>query len=211
MRLNTPPRQVMRSTPDVLSDVLLEDVNLAVWERCLPQSIERFAAALIDRPAPLVERFTLEFDPDNGEPDLQGMAAGYRELEGHADFVADVTWLAKAYGFLLGARRLGVRLRVLDASMCPRFHVDHVPMRLITTYIGPGSDWLSEGGIIRSGLGSAAADPQGNAAIHRLGCGHVALAKGEKWAGNEGWGLVHRSPPVPAGERRLLVTMDWLA
>lgn len=211
MMLGIEPMQVMRPTPDVLSEVLLDEVNLAVWQRRLPASIERFAAALTSQPAPLAERLTLEFDPDNGEPDLQGLVAQYRQLEGYADFVADVTWLAKAYGFLLGARRLGVRLRVLDSTMCPRFHVDHVPMRLITTYIGPGSDWLGEGAIRRADLGSAAAEPQGDSMIHRLECGHVALAKGEKWAGNEGRGLVHRSPPVPAGERRLLVTMDWLA
>jgi hypothetical protein len=36
------------------------------------------------------------------------------------------------------------------------------------------------------------------------------LLKGERWQGNEGRGLVHRSPPLVAGERRLLLTLDWL-
>ena len=38
----------------------------------------------------------------------------------------------------------------------------------------------------------------------------VLLAKGEKWVGNEGHGLIHRSPQPPAGEQRLLLTLDWL-
>jgi thiol-disulfide isomerase/thioredoxin len=53
--------------------------------------------------------------------------------------------------------------------------------------------------------------PQDEALIQRLDSGHVALAKGEKWHGNEGRGLIHRSPQPPAGERRLLLTLDWLA
>lgn len=132
-------------------------------------------------------------------------------MPGQSAFLADVAWLVGAYACLLDARRIGLRLRVLDKAMCPRFHVDHVPLRLITSYAGVGSEWLEEGGMPRSRLGQAAAEPQDEACIRRLGAGHVALAKGEKWQGNEGRGLIHRSPQPPAGERRLLLTLDWLA
>jgi hypothetical protein len=109
---------------------------------------------------------------------------------------------------LLGARRIGLRLRVLDKAMCPRFHVDHVPVRLITTYAGVGSQWLKEGAMDRQQLGQANAEPQ--AQIQQLKSGEVALLKGEKWHGNEGFGLIHRSPQPAAGERRLILTLDWL-
>ena len=95
--------------------------------------------------------------------------------------------------------------------MCPRFHVDHVPLRLITSYAGVGSEWLEEGAMPRSRLGQPDAEPTDEAVIQRLDTGHVALAKGEKWQGNEGRGLIHRSPQPPAGQRRLLLTLDWLA
>ncbi|WP_297291060.1 DUF1826 domain-containing protein [Oceanicoccus sp.] len=35
--------------------------------------------------------------------------------------------------------------------------------------------------------------------------------KGELWEGNEGAGLVHRSPSLSAGERRLLLTLDAIS
>ncbi|GAL13442.1 hypothetical protein JCM19233_4444 [Vibrio astriarenae] len=35
------------------------------------------------------------------------------------------------------------------------------------------------------------------------------LLKGESWYNNENMGLVHRSPAVPDGECRLLLTMDF--
>jgi len=46
--------------------------------------------------------------------------------------------------------------------------------------------------------------------IQQLKRGDVALLKGEKWLGNEGFGLIHRSPHPAPGERRLLLTLDWL-
>ena len=38
----------------------------------------------------------------------------------------------------------------------------------------------------------------------------MALLKGELWANNEGAGLVHRSPQLPIGSRRLLITLDFV-
>ena len=95
--------------------------------------------------------------------------------------------------------------------MYPRFHVDHVPLRLISTYAGVASEWLEEGGMDRRRLGDAQAEPRDSERIQRLQAGWVALAKGEKWSGNEGAGLIHRSPTPPPGERRLLLTLDWLS
>jgi ATP-dependent Clp protease ATP-binding subunit ClpA len=105
---------------------------------------------------------------------------------------------------------LGGRLnRLLDKAMCPRFHVDHVPVRLITTYAGIGSQWLREGVMDRRLLSRPEAEPTER--IEQIHCGEVALLKGTKWHGNEGHGLIHRSPAVKADERRLILTLDWLA
>jgi hypothetical protein len=159
----------------------------------------------------LAQSLCIELPDEDADPDLSGLAAGFRDLEGHEGFIADLQWLVSAFACLLGARRVGLRLRVLDKAMCPRFHVDHVPVRLITTYAGIGSQWLKEGVMDREQLGQANAEPQDMAQIQQLQSGDVALLKGEKWHGNEGFGLIHRSPQPALGERRLLLTLDWLA
>lgn len=81
-------------------------------------------------------------------------------------------------------------------------------MRLLTTYAGSGSQWLEEGVIDRSRL---QLDQPAVDNIRQLAAGDVALLKGEKWIGNEGAGLIHRSPLTAPGERRLLLSLDWLA
>ncbi|VEE18118.1 DUF1826 domain-containing protein [Ectopseudomonas mendocina] len=211
LKLPAPPRQALAEDIQVLGEVLHEDVNLAVWQRRLPAQIADFAETLLAQGEPLAQSMTLELAQADNEPNLAGLVAQYADLPGQAAFLADVAWLVRAYACLLDARLIGLRLRALDKAMCPRFHVDHVPLRLITSYAGVGSEWLEEGAMPRSKLGQPGAEPQDEALIQRLDSGHVALAKGEKWQGNEGRGLIHRSPQPLAGERRLLLTLDWLA
>lgn len=208
-RLRPDPQQLFSDTPAVLGEALTDGVNLAVWQRQLPSHIDDFAQTLLGLGEPLAESLTIEPDA-NGDVQMPSLASAYCDIAGHAGFVADVSWLVSAFACLLGARRVGLRLRILDKAMCPRFHVDHVPLRLITTYAGIGSQWLREGTIPRHRLGEAASEPT-DVRIEQLQAGEVALFKGEKWQGNEGAGIIHRSPEVAGTERRLILTLDWLA
>lgn len=202
--------QVQGDTPKVLTEILDDGVNLALWQRQLPAHIADFGRLLLSLNQPLAESLSLEMPGDDAEPNLHGLASGFSDLEGYEGFIADVSWLVSAFACLLGAQRIGLRLRVLDKAMCPRFHVDHVPVRLITTYAGIGSQWLKEGAMDRRQLGKPDAEPQDDSLIQQIASGEVALLKGEKWHGNEGFGLVHRSPQPAPGERRLILTLDWL-
>lgn len=209
--LRQPLQQVRSEQIEVLSEVLREEINLAVWQRQLPTQIRDFASALLAEGAPLGHSIVLELANPESTPNLSGLVDGYSDLPGQAAFVQDVSWLVSAFACLFDAKRIGLRLRILDKAMCPRFHVDHVPVRLITSYAGLGSEWLGEGVMARRRLGEPVAEPSDATLIQRATSGHVLLAKGEKWIGNEGGGLIHRSPQPPAGERRLLLTLDWLA
>ncbi|MDH4569730.1 DUF1826 domain-containing protein [Pseudomonas sp. BN414] len=203
------PQQLHGDSPDVLGEVLRDGVNLAIWQRQLPLHVQGFANSLLALGEPLAESLCVELQGMDDDPRLPSLAAGFADLEGYQGFVADVGWLVRAFACLVDARRIGLRLRRLDRAMCPRFHVDHVPLRLITTYAGAGSQWLREGEMPRSGLGNPASEPEG-VDNQQMGAGHVALFKGEKWLGNEGRGIIHRSPQLAPGESRLLLTLDWL-
>ena len=41
-------------------------------------------------------------------------------------------------------QEVDIRVSHLRASMCPRFHVDMVPTRLITTLTEPGTEWIPQ-------------------------------------------------------------------
>lgn len=197
--------QVFGETPLVLTDVLQDGVNLAVWRRRLPPQLEDFAEVVVSLGQPLSDQWVMDVD-EQQMPVMSDLLREAADLQGYEAFVADVAWLVAAYTCLVGARRVGLRLRVLTGPMCPRFHVDNVPLRLLTTYAGPGSEWLREQESPRGELHTAQV-PVNN--IQKLHVGEVAVLKGEKWQGNEGAGLVHRSPSGQQG--RLLLSLDWLA
>ncbi len=205
------PQQVSGHSPEILAGVLDNSTNLSIWQRQLPVHIVNFATLLLSLDEPLSDAISLNISDERSCPSLIHLASRFKDLEGFEGFIADIEWLVSAYACLLGAKRIGLRLRALDKAMCPRFHVDHVPVRLITTYAGPGSQWLKEGVLERRLLGQLPAESIENAQIEVIKTGEVALLKGEKWQGNEGFGLIHRSPTVAVGERRLILTLDWLA
>ena len=117
MRWRPVVRQVQGDTPAILSRILEDDVNLAIWQRQLPAHIEDFGMLLLALNEPLAESMTLDIKDDETLPDLGGFTSAYADLEGHAGFIADVSWLISAYACLLGAKCIGVRLRVLDKAM----------------------------------------------------------------------------------------------
>ena len=189
-----PLQQISNEQIDVFGEVLRDEVNLAVWQRRLTAQISDFASALLAQGEPLGQSIVLELASPESEPSLSGLVDGYSDLPGQAAFLQDLSWLVSAFVCLFDAKRIGLRLRILDKAMCPRFHVDHVPVRLITSYAGVGSEWLEEGVMARQRLGDPAAEPGDPALIKRAETGHVLLAKGENWIGNEGGGLIRRSP-----------------
>ena len=97
--------------------MLREGVNLAVWIRRLSPALRDSRRRPGAQPAGTGAEPTLEMEeerPADGLLDAQ-------QLPGQTDFLDDLGWLVEAFSCLTGARRIGLRLRVLDKPMCPRF------------------------------------------------------------------------------------------
>tara|TARA_R110000850_G_scaffold117015_10_gene233317 strand:- start:243 stop:803 length:561 start_codon:yes stop_codon:yes gene_type:complete len=186
-----------------------------VWQRPLPGAVHTYS------------EFLLTHYPYATEIRLTGNVATLsRELpqqlprhpQGTA-FIDDICALADMLTCLLAASAIGLRLCVASQATCPRFHVDRLGCRLITTYHGPATEWLDNQDVNRDKLGRGAngkADSESGlytaaAAVQSMAAGEVALLKGESWPGNEGRGIVHRSPPLPAKQKRLFLTMDAIS
>ncbi len=88
---------------------------------------------------------------------------------------------------------------------------------MLCTYRGPGTQWLDEGCADRAFLGSRSGgqpdDVSGlirdTAGIHTAPSFAIVLLKGDRWQGNAGRGIIHRSPLVGGSEApRVLVAID---
>ncbi|WP_423893622.1 DUF1826 domain-containing protein [Candidatus Pelagadaptatus aseana] len=198
--------------PMALTDIYQADTNIAIWERNLePQlmaEVENFLACN--------SRFQLStvISPDSA---YQAIYKALGNRDEYRLLSEDIAQLVDMFCCLFELERVGLRLTVLDRAMCPRFHVDRVPCRLVTTYQGIATEWLPHQAVDRSKLGMGNGGKPDEISglikqpdsIKRLNAGDIGLLKGELWIDNEGAGLVHRSPAVTEGERRLLLTLDF--
>jgi uncharacterized protein DUF1826 len=123
-------------------------------------------------------------------------------------FLIGVFIVTEMYACLFGLQKIGFRLRVLNKVMCPRFHPDKIPCRLITTYTGKGTEWLDCMASKRELLKTFNEKPVNSDSIQRLDSGDIALLKGDKWEESEGSSVIHRSPDLEANEARLLLSLD---
>lgn len=192
----------------VLPRIFEHEINIAIMRRRLPADVALSVAAQCQTDRAWQFSWL-------GKPD-QSLGTDLRKRLPQPDaaeaLIDDISSVAEATAYLFNTETVGIRLRLLNAAMCPRFHCDNLPVRLVTTYIGPGSEWLPEYAINRAGLGAPHPHRpeiiKEASAIQRMSVGDIALIKGSGWEGNEEYGLVHRSPALKEGEKRLLLTID---
>ncbi|SEA81604.1 DUF1826 domain-containing protein [Alkalimonas amylolytica] len=184
---NSFARQQLGAERDSLLAIFEPDVNLAVWQRALAPAIDSYCKRLLDQLSlPLQRMLPIQ---DIADALTEALPAG----DGKTDFIGDIQLLADIFACLMDCPQLGLRLRVLDKPMCPKFHTDHLLCRLVCTYSGPATEW--HGGLI--------ARPE---TTMQLQTADVALLKGSGWDGSQCHAISHRSPA--SSGKRLLLTLD---
>jgi len=197
----------------VLTDIYQEDTNMVVWKLDLANNLEQAADAIIESQPTLEE--LLVVSPKEAFDAIKKVLGSSPEAEVLAE---DIAYLVDMFCCLFDLKRGALRMTVLDRAMCPRFHVDRVPCRLVTTYQGIATEWLPHNVADRSKLGTGNMGKPDELSglfdnisdIQQLKSGDVGLMKGELWHNNEGAGLIHRSPQVPNNTRRLVLTLDFM-
>lgn len=89
-------------------------------------------------------------------------------------------------------RSASLRLEVVDHVSCPKFHCDNVRIRLVSTYTGPGTEYI---------------DTDNPDIIHQADTAALVFLKGHKHPTHVDK-ILHRSPAVPAGMVRLCAVID---
>ncbi len=198
--------------PEILTEIYQDAVNIAVWETEISPKLESAVKAVMASSPNL--RLSEVISIKSAESQLQQMLGAD---DASVELRNDILELVDMFCCLFGLQRTGLRLATLNRAMCPRFHVDHVPCRLLKTYKGIATQWIPHAVVDRTKLGVESHNQtdelsglfQSETDIENLKSGQVALLKGERWMGNEGAGLVHRSPRLDEGEQRFLLSLDF--
>lgn len=205
------------SLPEYLLRIREPQRRLAIWERRIPAGISAWLSRDF-RPQAGDCRGSLRPDDDAAamldallKPAFEGNGV---ETSSCASFQQ---WRRDLQDLIALAKRIApqtpsvmVRLQRLEDAGCPLFHVDRVPLRLLCVYVGAGTEWLPEDAVDRSRLGTGSnASIRDWSAVQRIGRGHVAVMKGDRYPGNAGRGLVHRSPEASPTQPRVLLAIDF--
>jgi hypothetical protein len=202
-----------RLAPDesVLASIHLDEVNVVVWRRPLPRHLSSSLADLARRDVPTFE----------------GLIRRSLDLESALELVTDETareWLRAdlvrlhaRFLQLASARHVKLSFGPVVGDQCRKFHVDRMHLRLITTYSGPGTEWLPNDAVDRDALLRAPECPMeanqhivtNPGRVQRAVAGDVLLLKGSRYPG--ALGAVHRSPPIESsnGARLVLVLSTY--
>lgn len=212
----TPPASPKRpssvacgDTPKTLAKISRNHIALAIWSRTLPEPLPHFLDSLSQSSLPnerllvnvdearaaVIDYLTETLPPGRGERTL---------------FTDDVCALIALFRRTTASQRVLIRLESVRDDSCRKFHADSVSVRLLTTYRGPGTQWLPSHGRPRSDLGRG--QHQGiqwdTTDIRQLPRFAVGMFKGLRYPAG-GPVAIHRSPPIDGtGTTRLLLAID---
>jgi hypothetical protein len=212
-------------TPEVLANIYNAKTNIAIWQRHIPSALQQYVQCLLKAEHKIALKLNAPCEQVVQELERilpvnlnNADSLTVNLVDARQAFITDISMLLEMFTCLFESSHVGVRMNTLERAMCPRFHVDHVPARLVTTYSGAGTQWLPEHFANRQGLGKPTTEApceivKDENGIAQLNPGDVALLKGERWEGNEGRGLIHRSPNEASEQNtrqhwRLLITLD---
>lgn len=187
----------------VLQDIHLKSKNIAVYERdisVLEMDLRPLVKQVIEcRAIGTLEEilFILETYFDKNLPKSHGL------LEDIAGVLSLFARTTKASSFRL-------LLASVSTNMCSRFHTDINDLRLLCTYIGPGTLWVPDEAIdqeasrARRSKKELVIDQQ---QIQQASTGDVVILKGALYP--EANPILHQSPAIEnTGENRLLLRID---
>jgi hypothetical protein len=199
----TPPVQMPVQAPALtplsfLDLTALPPDALSLWLRSPPDSLVRW---LDDLPVEKLPAGRLLISPDQAELAARVLAGDRDDPDApeRALLIKDIVALIRLFARLAACPHVDVRLDCVTGNACWRFHRDAVPLRMVTTWRGPGTEYVDQ-----DHAAEALSRQQSYAGpFSRFPRFAVGLFRG----GPDG--AVHRSPPiVGSGIARLLLCLS---
>jgi len=189
-------------SPAILSAIARDEIRLALWHRLGSTALADWldglpadrlpAGRVLVHPPQAAAALTVLFD-DAATPDC---ALRTRLL-------ADMAGLVHRFSRIARSEWVDIRVDRIDGDACWRFHRDNVDLRLLTTYRGPGTQWVQN----RYAARAIARQERYAGPIAGVPRFAVALFRGDEISA--GAGIVHRSPPISgSGVTRLLFCLN---
>ncbi len=186
-----------------MQDIHLPDKNIAIYQRDIAP-LQSELAALRTKP--------IECRANGSTKMVLAMAHNYfaQHLPNHAALLEDVAELFTLFEAVTQADSFRLLLTTVSTNMCLKFHTDINDLRLLCTYLGPGTLWLPDEAVDFKALqnrGIKRDIVKDHQLIQQAQTGDVVLLKGALYP--DANPILHRSPVIEdQGLERLLLRID---
>ncbi|MEL6864069.1 MAG: DUF1826 domain-containing protein [Bacteroidota bacterium] len=191
------------NSEEVLQDIHLQAKNIAIYQRDA-QALDKELQAIIDQ--------TIECRASGTVAEVMATLKAYfnDHLPNSLVLFDDIALLLELFRKTTQASSFRLLLATVSTNMCRKFHTDINNLRLLCTYIGPGTLWLPDEAIDYEALRKRGSNQQivkDEQQIQQVNTGDVTLLKGALYP--KANPILHRSPSIEAqGVKRLLLRID---
>ena len=188
------------SQSEILSAIIDTSTALAIWQRDLDDAVKEATSQLCQQSFELTHTFD-PFSEKEGQIFTHKLATlTHAQLN---PLVADTIDLCQRFVRFCGLKFVQIRIETVTNDGCRFFHLDNVAMRLVVTYAGSGTQWVSP--LYASTARNQQTEYSGP--LNSMQTGDVAIFKGKRSDAEDL--ILHRSPPLKSTMLpRLVVVVD---
>ncbi|MFK7825639.1 MAG: DUF1826 domain-containing protein [Oligoflexales bacterium] len=195
----TYPQSIVKTSPRFMTKIFL-----CLWSQADCEERNQYARKLAFSGFQFAKIVSLESLSDHLEflPSLPGATS----------MKSWINELVEMFSILFDQKNLGLRISSMEKPMCPKFHVDHVPARLIHCLYGESCQWVNDMKYFNSNANvdiktwtQKAENPNSKVSIAQAPNRSVVIMKGTAWRDGT-IPIIHRSPQHI--EARCVLTLD---
>ncbi|MEM1323145.1 MAG: DUF1826 domain-containing protein [Bacteroidota bacterium] len=191
------------SDGEVLQDIHLPSKNIAIYQRDITP-LNKELSQIAEQP--------IECRAIGTSEEVLSALEDYfnNHLPKCTSLFDDISKILRLFEGTAQASSFRLLLTTVSTNMCRKFHTDVNDLRLLCTYMGPGTLWLPDEAIDEKALRTTKNDQNivlDKQLIQQVNTGDVVILKGALYP--ESKAILHRSPTIEqSGEKRLLLRID---
>ena len=186
-----------------LQGIHLKSKNIAIYQRNIDS---------LNNELSQVAKQSIEFRASGTVEEILSILKDFfnNNLTECSSLLNDISDLLELFQRTTKASSFRLLLTTVSTNMCRKFHSDINDLRLLCTYIGPGTLWLPDEHVDYKALQTGKDNQEivrDEKHIQQASAGDVVLLKGALY--HEANPILHRSPTIEKqGEKRLLLRID---
>ena len=191
------------TTPEILKSIHKDEINITIYNRDI---------SMLQNEIDVLLAQNIKFNAYGNSNQILNEFRNISKLKETSSIFKDIENLLIHFKEITNATTVRLFLGVIKTNMCLKFHTDVNDLRMLCTYKGSSTLWLTEDNVNRKEL-NAYSDNEAIVynpeEIQQTQTGAVIILKGSKYKNGTIKAVVHRSPTIEnKNEKRLLLRID---